>query len=91
MTLLTIGMITNLTEFHFGHRKRLLVLGGYGIRGAGFNRSFLWIGGELLLRLLIFNIFIPARLLTYFAANDSTAQAMFNYGIQILSSVLSPL
>ncbi|MCC2259415.1 hypothetical protein LKD74_15820 [Intestinimonas sp. CLA-AA-H199] len=48
------------------------------------------LGGELLLlRLFFLTISIPATILTYWAATDTPAQAVFNYMTQIMVSTLS--
>lgn len=90
ITLMTIGMMASLTEFRFGRKKLLLILGIYGAWVAGSSSVLLWIGGELLLlRLFYITISIPAILLTYWAANDTPTQAVFNYMTQILLSVVA--
>ncbi len=52
ITLMTIGMMASLTEFRFGRKKLLLILGIYGAWVAGSSSVLLWIGGEF----LIYNI-----------------------------------
>lgn len=46
ITLMTIGMMASLTEFRFGRKKLLLILGIYGAWVAGSSSVLLWIGGE---------------------------------------------
>ena len=88
--MMTIGMMASLTDFRFGRRKLLLVLAVYGLWVSCSSLVLLRLGGELLLlRLFYFTISVPAILLTYWAANDTPAQAVFNYATQIMVSVLS--
>ena len=90
ITLMTIGMMASMTEFRFGHKKLLLILAVYSVWVVGSSLALLWLGGELLLlRLFYLTISVPATILTYWAANDTPAQAVFNYTTQILVSVLS--
>ena len=90
ITIMTIGMMASLTEFRFGPRKLLLILGGYSVWVSASSLVLLWIGGELLLlRLFYLTISVPATVLTYLAANDTPAQAVFNYMTQIMLSVLA--
>lgn len=90
ITMMTIGMMASLTEFRFECRKLLLILVIYGVWVLGSSLLLLWIGGELLLlRLFYLTISVPATVLTYLAANDTPAQAVFNYMSQILLSVLA--
>lgn len=90
ITIMTVGMMASMTEFRFGRRKLLGILAVYSLWAAGSSLVLLWFGGELLLlRLFFLTISIPATLLTYWAANDSPTQAVFNYTTQILVSVLS--
>ena len=90
ITMMTIGMMASLTDFRFGRRKLLLVLAVYGLWVSCSSLVLLRLGGELLLlRLFYFTISVPAILLTYWAANDTPAQAVFNYATQIMVSVLS--
>lgn len=89
ITMMTVGMMASLTEFRFGPRK-LLVLTAYALWVTGSSLVLLQLGGELLLlRLFYFTISIPAVLLTYWAANDTPAQAVFNHTTQIMLSALS--
>ena len=90
ITLMTVGMMASLTDFRFGRRKLLLVLAIYSIWVSCSSLVLLRFGGELLLlRLFYFTISVPAILLTYWAANDTPAQAVFNYTTQIMVSALS--
>ena len=90
ITMMTVGMMASLTEFRFGRKKLLSILGIYSLWVVGSSLLLLRIGGELLLlRLFFFTISVPATVLTYWAANDTPAQAVFNYMTQILVSVLS--
>ena len=90
ITIMTIGMMASLTEFRFGPRKLLLILGGYSVWVSASSLVLLWIGGELLLlRLFYLTISVPATVLTYLAASDSPTQAVFNYMTQIMLSVLA--
>ena len=89
ITMMTVGMMATLTEFRFGRRKLLLILAVYGLWVIGSSMVLLWLGGELLLlRLFYLTISIPATVLTYWAANDTPVQAVFNHMTQILLSVL---
>ena len=90
ITIMTVGMMASLTEFRFGRRKLLLVLAVYGVWVAGSSLLLLELGGELLLlRLFYLTISLPSILLTYWAANDTPAQAVFIYSTQIMVSALS--
>ena len=90
ITLMTVGMMASLTDFRFGPRKLLLVLFLYGLWVSCSSLVLLRLGGELLLlRLFYLTILLPAILLTYWAANDSPTQAVFNYATQIMVSVLA--
>ena len=90
ITVMTIGMMASMTEFRFGTRKLLAILALYVSWEVISSAVLLWLGGELLLlRLFFFMISIPAIFLTYWAANDSLAQAVFNYTTQIILSLLS--
>ena len=87
--MMTIGMMASLTEFRFGRKKLLFLLAIYGIWVVCSSMFLIYIGGELLLiRLFYFTISIPAAVLTYWAANDSPVQSVFNHMTQILFSVL---
>ena len=90
ITMMTVGMMASLTEFRFGPRKLLSVLALYGLWVSCSSLVLLRLGGELLLlRLFYLTISLPAILLTYWAANDTPAQAVFNYTTQIMVSALS--
>ena len=90
ITMMTVGMMASLTDFRFSRRKLLLVLVIYGLWVTCSNLVLLRLGGELLLlRLFYFTISVPAILITYWAANDTPAQAVFNYTTQIMVSALS--
>lgn len=90
ITIMTVGMMASLTEFHFGRRKLLCILAVYNIWVVVSTLVLLWLGGELLLlRLFFLTISVPAILLTYWAANDTPAQAVFNYVTHILISLLA--
>lgn len=89
ITMMTVGMMASLTEFRFGRRKLLLILGAYSLWVIGSSLVLVLLGGELLLiRLFYLTISVPATVLTYWAANDTPVQAVFNYMTQILLSVL---
>lgn len=89
ITMMTLGMMASLTEFRFGPRKLLCMLAVYSLWVVASSAALLWLGGELLLlRLFFLTVSIPGVLLTYFAANDSPTQAIFNYITQILISLL---
>jgi signal transduction histidine kinase len=90
ITIMTVGMMASLTEFRFGPWKLLRIMMAYSLWVVGSSLVLLWLGGELLLlRLFFFTISVPATFLTYWVANDTPAQAVFNYMTQILISVLS--
>ena len=89
ITMMTVGMMASLTDFRFGRRKLLLVLAVYGVWVCCSSFILLRLGGELLLRLFYLTISLPAILLTYWTANDTPAQAVFNYTTQIMVSALS--
>ena len=90
ITMMTLGMMASLTEFRFGRRKLLCVLAVYCLWVVCSSLVLLWLGGELLLlRLFFLTISVPATFLTYWAANDTPTQAVFNYMTQILLSVLA--
>ena len=90
ITMMTVGMMASMTDFRFGRKKLLLVLAVYGLWVSCSSLVLLRLGGELLLlRLFYFTISVPAILLTYWAANDTPAQAVFNYSSQIMVSALS--
>ena len=89
ITIMTIGMMASLTDFRFGRKKLLGILTVYSVWAIASSAVLLWLGGELLLlRLFFFTISIPAILLTYWTANDTPTQAVFNYITQILLSLL---
>ena len=89
ITIMTIGMMASLTDFRFGRKKLLGILAVYSVWAIASSAVLLWLGGELLLlRLFFFTISIPAILLTYWTANDTPTQAVFNYITQILLSLL---
>ena len=90
ITIMTVGMMASLTEFRFGCRKLLCIMAAYSLWAAGSSLVLLSLGGELLLlRLFFLTISIPATILTYWAATDTPAQAVFNYMTQIMVSTLS--
>jgi hypothetical protein len=90
ITIMTVGMMASLTEFRFGCKKLLCILAIYSVWVFGSSVFLLWVGGELLLlRIFFFTISIPATLLIYWTANDTPAQAVFNYTTQIMVSALS--
>ena len=90
ITMMTVGMMASLTEFRFGRRKLLGIMAAYSVWVIGSSLVLLSLGGELLLlRLFFLTISVPATALTYWAANDTPAQAVFNYMTQILLSVLA--
>ena len=89
ITMMTLGMMASLTEFRFEYRKLLWILAVYSVWVAASSAVLLWLGGELLLlRLFFLFISVPAILLTYWAANDTPAQAGFNYITQIIFSLV---
>ena len=90
ITMMTVGMMASLTDFRFGRRKLLCVLALYSFWVCCSSLVLLRLGGELLLlRLFYLTISVPAIILTYWAANDTPAQAVFNYATQIMVSALS--
>ena len=92
ITMMTVGMMASMTEFRFRRGKLLLlfIMMVYGLWVTGSSLALLRLGGELLLlRLFYLTISVPAILLTYWAANDTPAQAVFNYSTQIMVSALS--
>lgn len=89
ITMMTVGMMASLTEFRFGRRKLLEIMVVYGVWVILSSLILLRFGGELLLiRVFFFTISIPATVLTYWMANDTPSQAVFNYMTQILLSVI---
>lgn len=90
ITCMTVGMMASLTEFRFGRRKLLWIMVVYSVWVIASSLIVLRLGGELLLlRLFFLTISVPATVITYWAANDTPAQAVFNYITQILVSALS--
>lgn len=90
ITIMTVGMMACMTEFRFGRLKLLCIMAVYSVWALCSSLVLLRLGGEvLLLRLFFFTISVPAILLTYWSANDSPSQAVFNYTTQILVSALS--
>ena len=90
ITMMTVGMMASVTDFRFGRKKLLLILAVYSLWVIGSSMVLIWVGGELLLlRLFYLTISVPATALTYWAANDTPAQAVFNYMTQILLSILA--
>ena len=90
ITMMTVGMMASMTDFRFGRRKLLIILAIYCLWVTCSSFILLWLGGELLLlRLFYLIISVPAICLTYWAANDTPAQAVFNYTTQIMVSALS--
>lgn len=72
ITLMTLGMMASMTEFRFGIRKLLGVLGLYLLWVLLSTWALLRLGGEVLLyRLLLLTISAPAVALTYWATKDS--------------------
>ena len=89
ITMMTLAMMVCLTEFRFRPRKLIGILAAYSVWVVASSAALLWLGGELLLlRLFFLTISIPGILLTYWSANDSPTQAIFNYITQILISLL---
>ena len=89
LTIVTLGMMASLTEFRFGCKKLLGILAVYSVWVVFISGIMLYVGGELLLLRLFFPVIsVPAIILTYWAANDTPSQAVFNYITQILVSVL---
>ena len=90
ITIMTVGMMASLSEFRFAPRKLLCILAIYSAWVFGSSALLLRLGGELLLlRAFFFTISIPATILIYWTANDTPAQAVFNYTTQIMVSALS--
>lgn len=90
ITCMTVGMMASLTEFRFGRRKLLWIMVVYSVWVIASSLVVLRLGGELLLlRLFFLTISVPSTVITYWAANDTPAQAVFNYITQILVSALS--
>ena len=90
ITIMTVGMMASMTEFRFGRKKLLCIVAIYSVWVACCSLALLCLGGELLiLRVFFFTFSVPAIALTYWAANDTPAQAVFNYITQIMLSVLA--
>ena len=90
ITTMTVGMMASMTEFRVQRGKLLAILAVYCAWVIISSLVLLCLGGELLiLRLFFLTISLPAIALTYWAANDSPAQAVFNYITQIMLSVLA--
>lgn len=90
ITIMTVGMMACLSEFRFQRRKLLWIMAAYSLWVIVSSLALLCLGGELLLlRLFFFTLSVPATVLTYWAANDTPAQAVFSYTTQILVSALS--
>ena len=90
LTIMTLGMMSTLSDFRFGRRKLLCILAIYSLWVIVSSLALLHCGGELLLlRFFYFTISIPATVLTYWTTNDTPTQAVFNYMTQILLSVLA--
>lgn len=90
ITIMTVGMMASMTEFRVSRRRLLWIMAVYSVWVVGSSWVLLLLGGELLLlRLFFLTISIPATFLTYWAANDTPTQAVFNYTTQILVSALS--
>ena len=84
LTIMTLGMMSTLSDFRFGRRKLLCILAIYSLWVIVSSLALLYCGGELLLlRFFYFTISIPATVLTYWTANDTPTQAVFNYMTQI--------
>lgn len=89
ITIMTIGMMSSLTEFRLKRKIQVLILVIYSLWVVVSSMALLRIGGELLLlRLFYLTISVPSILLTAWAANDTPAQAVFNYTTQIMVSAL---
>ena len=90
ITIMTLGMMACLTDFRFERRKILSILAVYSVWVIISSAILLWLGGELLLlSLFFFFISIPAIALAYWSANDTPAQAVFNYITQIMFSLIA--
>lgn len=90
ITIMTMGMMACMTDFRLKRWKLLWIVVGYSLWVVASTLVLLRLGGELLLlRVFFLTISIPATFLTYWAANDTPVQAIFNYTTQILVSALS--
>ena len=54
ITTMTVGMMASLTDFRFGCKKLLGILAVYSIWAIGSSAALLWLGGELLLKIVIY-------------------------------------
>ena len=89
ITIMTLGMMTSLTEFRFGVKKLLKILALYLVWAVAACAVLLRIGGEvLLLRSFLLAVSLPAIAISYWAAKDTPTQAVFNYMTQITFSLL---
>ena len=89
ITVMTLGMMASLTEFRFGVKKLLKILILYLVWTAAACAVLLRMGGEdLLLRGFLLAVSLPAVTISYWAARDTPAQAVFNYMTQITFSLL---
>lgn len=78
ITIMTVGMMACLSEFRFQRRKLLWIMAAYSLWVIVSSLALLCLGGELLLlRLFFVTLSVPATVLTYWAANDTPAQAVF--------------
>lgn len=90
ITIMTLGMMASLTDFRFSVRKLLVILLVYLSWVAFSCGVLLYVGGEvLLLRVFLLNVSFPAILISYWAAKDTPALAVFNYMTQIVFSLLA--
>ena len=79
----SLAMMASLTEFRFPRKKLLKVLALYLCWVVLSNAVLLpLLGIARVLQIFLFTVTIPAVLLTYWAAKDSPAQAIFNYASQ---------
>lgn len=89
ITVMTLGMMFSLSEFRFRARRLAGLLALYLVWVCLVAALLLRLGGEvLLLRGFLPLISFPALLLSYWAARDTPAQALFNYMTQITFSLL---
>ena len=87
---MTLGMMASLTDFRFSVRKLLVILLVYLSWVAFSCGVLLYVGGEvLLLRVFLLNVSFPAILISYWAAKDTPALAVFNYMTQIVFSLVA--
>ncbi len=85
----SLAMMASLTEFRFPRKKLLKVLALYLCWVVLSNAVLLpLLGIARVLQIFLFTVTIPAVLLTYWAAKDSPAQAIFNYASQCVFSLL---